>query len=136
MINSIINPFNDFTRMFDLLDNAFRYGNRCRCTEGKCEDAKVVPTYYKNADETSMTLEVELPGVKKEAISAEFEPSNRVLAIAAKRTANGKEFEYTMAVHIPEGFETDKAATSYEDGLLVIKVPKSKTDEPRKLTIS
>jgi len=97
---------------------------------------------YVNQDDKACTYELALTGYKKDWLSVELDGNN--LKISAnvpeekedskqyiKRRIKAKSFEKTYK--IPEGYDTEKAEVSYEDGLLTLFVPvKTKPAETTK----
>ena len=86
-------------------------------------------------DDKQFTLELALPGFKKENLNIELE--NERLKISSKNTEekveeNGKvhlrEFSsssYERFFTIPENVEADKISAKYEDGVLKVYLPKN-----------
>jgi HSP20 family protein len=117
----------DFERIFGaLLPGA----NRCQggggvTLAGVSEDAG---NYY---------VKVELPGVKKEDVTVEFDSS--VLTVSAKRavsTAEGeKDAEFTRSIDVPEGVDAAKVQAVYENGLLTLTLPKPEAAKPRRIDV-
>jgi HSP20 family protein len=43
--------------------------------------------------------------------------------------------EFSRSIQLPEDFQPDKAEAKYENGLLIIRVPKHKAAKPRQITV-
>jgi HSP20 family molecular chaperone IbpA len=82
-----------------------------------------VPTYYAWNDEHKITLEIALPGVKKENIKLQTERNHFILE--AKRNQIG----YELKLRLREDIEADKTNAKYEQGLLTIELKKYKPKE-------
>lgn len=103
---------------------------------------KVLPgvNIYENSDE--ILLQVEMPGVTKEAIAIDLD--NGQLSLAARRLAMpGKialyeEFgpvEYRRAFSVPQSINSDKVHAEFLNGMLNLHLPKSESFRPRSIEI-
>lgn len=97
-----------------------------------------VPSVDWHEDDSNYHVQVELPGVKKDAIELDLE--NAVLSVRAERVHRQGEVEerVTLArsVSIPEGVSGDKIKASYSDGILTVTLPKEEQRKPRKIAIN
>jgi HSP20 family protein len=92
-------------------------------------------------DENSITVEVDLPGVKLEDVSIEVH--NRVLTISAKRTAVGQEGgwdnrhygEFVEKLQLPDTINESAVEAKLAHGVLNVKLPKVEQPKPRKVSI-
>lgn len=75
-----------------------------------------------------LTIEFELPGVKKEDISIDFE--NKVLKVKAKK----KDKEKSVDVFVSDKFNYDTTEATYENGLLKVTI-KQKDTYSKKISI-
>ncbi len=93
-------------------------------------------------DETSLTVEVDLPGVKLEDVSIEVH--NKVLTISAKRTAESRDGgwdnrrfgEFVEKLQLPDTVDENGVFAKLAHGVLVVKVPKVEQPKPFKVSIS
>ena len=94
---------------------------------------------------TNITLELELPGVKKGDIKVEVE--NGVLTIAASRKAEKKEEgkdiyfnelsygEYKRSFRLSDEVEHGKVDAKYEDGVLRLELAKKEKAKPKLIDV-
>lgn len=98
---------------------------------------EVIPALNWHEDEGNFHIQIELPGVKKDAIELELE--NAVLSVRAERVHRQGDSEervtLTRSVSVPEGVRTDKIKASYSDGILTVTLPKEEERKPRKIAI-
>ena len=101
---------------------------------------------YMNSDDKACTFELALTGYKKDWLSVEID--GNILKIGAevpeekeddskkyiKRRIQAKSFN--KSYKIPDGYDTENAEVSYEDGLLTVIIPiKAKVETSKKLLI-
>jgi HSP20 family protein len=98
---------------------------------------------YENAAE--VLLEVELPGRKREDVSVEV--VDRTLTISAKEADSeraGYEASYRerrrgelkRSFRLGTDLETDKVQARYDNGLLLLSIPKQAAAQPHKIEVS
>ena len=107
-----------------------------------------VPALDVAENATSYLIAAELPGVRGEDLDISFEQN--VLTIrGSKRPAweqkEGEELRvytaersnggFERAVRLPEFVDGDRIEARFEDGLLLISIPKSPAAQPRKIAI-
>jgi HSP20 family molecular chaperone IbpA len=82
---------------------------------------KVAPEVcsYVDDNHTKLTLEISIPGVKKENIKLKMHDDS--FNISAPREDNNTEYVATRAFCCP--VQPDKAEAKYENGLLKIEIP-------------
>ena len=92
------------------------------------------------------TIEASLPGFDPEKIDVTIDDG--VLRIVAKNESeetkeNDKYLvrerrsgSFYRALRIPDGVDIDAATTSYKNGILEIKLPKSESEQPKRLPIA
>jgi HSP20 family protein len=93
-------------------------------------------------DDSSITVEVDLPGVKLEDVSIEVH--NKVLTITAKRTAEAREGawdnrsygEFSEKLQLPDTVNEAAVEAKLANGVLVVKLPKVEQPKPRKVSIN
>jgi HSP20 family protein len=92
-------------------------------------------------DDNSITVEVDLPGVKLDDVSIEVH--NKVLTISAKRTAEGHEGgwdnrqygEFVEKLQLPDTINESAVEAKLAHGVLNVKLPKVEQPKPRKVSI-
>lgn len=98
------------------------------------EDSKTsfpVATIYEA--ENGYTLEVELPGVKKEDVSIEME--RNVLTIKGSRKRGETETTYERSFRVADQIDSDNVTAVMEDGVLRLSLNKKKESEAKKIVI-
>jgi HSP20 family protein len=137
-------PFSELVSLRQAMDRLF-------------EDSFVRPGRYLGGFEGAMPLDVRstpdhleikaaLPGVKPEDVDITVEGGT--LSIAATAHADEREDEGDYLVHeirrgsvsrtiaLPTGYEADKAAASFDDGVLTLTIPKAEQLKPRQIRIT
>ena len=96
-------------------------------------------------EEDELLVRASIPGVKVDDIDVSIE--NRVLTIKAetKSEAEHKEGGYLVrerrtgsflrSLRLPESVDSDKAKTSYNDGVLTVNLPKAESKKAKHLKI-
>lgn len=118
-----------------------------RCTT---EDEDLVSGSWGPAIDVAETKEkilvrAEVPGVKQDAISIEFE--NGVLAIRGERKLEKEEGvtwhrvertygAFSRSFTLPRTVDAEKIAATYRDGILEIEVPKKEEAKPKHIKIA
>ncbi len=91
-----------------------------------------------------LVLVAELPGIKKEDL--QLEVKGNTLRLAGERTINyGENISYhrvernstkfDRTLKLPINIESDHVKAEYEDGILVISLPRAEADKPRQIAI-
>ena len=92
------------------------------------------------------TIEASLPGFDPEKIDVTVDDG--VLRIVAKNESEEtkendrylvrerRSGRFYRALRIPDGVDIDAATTSYKNGILEIKLPKSESEQPKRLPIA
>lgn len=101
---------------------------------------------FMSADNNDCTFEVALTGYKKDWLNIEIDGTKLIITATVpeekeddtkkylKRRIQAKSF--TKTYKIPEGYDTENADVTYEDGLLSIVIPvKEEKTTTKKLTI-
>ena len=83
--------------------------------------------------ENGYTLEVELPGVKKENVSIEME--RNVLTIKGSRKRGETETTYERSFRVADQIDSDNVTAVMEDGVLRVSLNKKKESEAKKIVI-
>jgi HSP20 family protein len=92
-------------------------------------------------DDSSIHVEVDLPGVKLDDVSIEVH--NKVLTIQAKRTAEERQGawdnrtygEFIEKLQLPDTVDEDGVEAKLVNGVLTVKLPKVEQPKPRKVSI-
>jgi HSP20 family molecular chaperone IbpA len=99
-------------------------------TEQKVEKAEeespkywAIPSYHSWRDEEKITIEIALPGVKREHIKLKTERNNFMLEAKRNRT------QYELNLRIRDDIEAEKTSAKYEEGLLTVELKRYKPDE-------
>lgn len=110
------NLFNT-TPLFHSLDEIYRTGDQVRFSDG----------------DKGLTVQVDLPGVKKEDLELSTDSHTRDVFIKAKRKVNtndgAREQTYNRSFSIGREFDLDKIEFKYEDGVLEVTTPRRKKEE-------
>lgn len=96
-----------------------------------------IPVRVYNTEDARI-LELELPGVRKEDITLNFEKG--LLAVGAKRKVSygetESEVEYKETIRIGSGVDFQKARAEYTDGILQVNLPKREQDKPFNISVN
>jgi HSP20 family protein len=94
----------------------------------------------------AIVVKAELPGVKKEDISAMVENGDLVIKGTRAEEKEVKETDYYRMerssgtfyrrIPLPEGVKTDDISAKYEDGVLEVRVPQPAESTPTSIPIS
>ncbi len=113
-----------------------------RCVSDNC--AKVAADILEN--DTGFTLQIDMPGVKKEDVNISFEKG--VLTVSAERKRvneeNGDRYHYSERVWgdlkrsftVGDGIDTENISARMEDGVLEIALPKKEKVTPRQIPVA
>jgi len=121
------------------LDSALsaRLGNVFESLLGGVPGASA-PTAYFDETAENYSVKVELPGVKKEDVRVEVK--NDLVTVTAKRAVKGKEGETTVEFRrvfaTPDGVDATKIQAAYDNGLLLLTLPKAEEVKPRQVEIN
>jgi HSP20 family protein len=137
-------PFSELVSLRQAMDRLF-------------EDSFVRPGRYLGGFEGTMPLDVRstpdhleikaaLPGVKPDDVDITVEGGT--LSIAASAHTDEREDDGDYLIHeirrgsvsrtiaLPTGYEADKAAASFDDGVLTLTIPKAEQLKPRQIRIT
>lgn len=132
--------------LFDDLFNDFPFGYSIAPLHGDPLPApgKIRIDVKENKD--CLVIQAEVPGVKKEDIDVSVD--NNVLTISAEVSQYDADEENDAVIHseryygsirrsisLPAEVTADDATAKYEDGILVLKLPKSAKDSKRKISV-
>ena len=108
------------------------------------EEGKVQNDNYISASETR-SVRLELPGIKMEDLDLRVEENHLILEGTRKRPEEYKEEDwfYTerlfgafhRVVHLPSDVDADRVEARFSEGLLTIRLPKTRRAEGKKIDI-
>ena len=90
-------------------------------------------------------LRADLPGMKQEDVSIEFEDS--VLSISGERKSQHEERDegfhrverafgsFSRTLTLPKGIDPEAISARFEDGVLEVRIPKPEESKPRRISI-
>ena len=90
-------------------------------------------------------LRADLPGMKEEDVSVEFE--DNVLSISGERKAEHEEREegfhrverafgaFARTLTLPKGIDPEAITAEFKDGVLEVRIPKPEESKPRRISI-
>ena len=129
-------PFSDLINDF--------FGN-----EGYCDDYKAIPEANISEDENKFQIELAVPGLEKRDIKVEIDKDIlKVRHESSKKKENEnnrysrREFRYigfTRTFVIPESVDDSKMKAKYENGILILELPKKEkleVEQKREIKIS
>lgn len=76
-------------------------------------------------------IKCDMPGVRKEQIEVSFKEKGRVVISAKKINEDDREFEYHYM--FSDNVNVDGTELTYENGVLIIEIPKVKTNKENKV---
>ena len=140
-------PFGDFddlhSRMSRLMETAFGPAFAQPSLSSQRLATWAPPVDIEETDE-SFVVEADLPGVRAEDVSVELKENQLAIhgeveekertGILRHTTRRTGEFDYRLT--LPAQVEPEAVEASLKDGVLRLELRKSKTDEPRKITVS
>lgn len=134
-------PFADMRRMDDVINRLWR-GSVGQLSE--TPEAWSIPLdVTRNGDD--VVVKASLPGVERDKIDLTIEES--VLTIRAEVSEENETQEdgyllkerrsgsFYRAVQLPDSVDSEKAESSYKDGVLTVILPKQEEKKARKLTV-
>lgn len=115
------NLFSDFDRLFEVA----------------AKRAAAPRAYDLYEDDRNYFAQVELPGVKKEAVALELDGDVLTVTVTRPDVEDGAEApKWTQSVHVPEEIAADQVSAKLEDGILTVTLPKVETPKPVQISIS
>lgn len=92
---------------------------------------------YEDKDNTY--VRAELPGVTRADLSVEMVEDYLTISGARKKpSAEGKgeeSFAFSRSISIPDSVHSDKVAATFENGVLLVTLPKREEAKPRKVSV-
>ena len=136
-------PFREMEEMQARLGSLF--GGRFPLLKPSTEEGftltERIPPVDITEDEKGYTIDVELPGVKKEEVKVSVEGG--VLSISGECKAEKEEKDkkyhrlersygsFTRSFAVPEGASSDKISAVFKDGVLSVRLPKDEKVKPK-----
>lgn len=128
------------TEMDRLFDSPFELLPRMAVREGLWHPTVDI---YNRSDE--LVVELELPGVKMEDLDLRIEENHLILEGTRKRSDEFKEEErlynerlfgaFHRVIHLPSDVDAERTEARFTEGLLVIRLPKTKHEDGKKIDI-
>ena len=89
-------------------------------------------------DEQNAYVRAELPGVKREDIGVEMVEDSLNISATRKAVENtgGESFSFARSIGVPEAIQADKVSAAYENGILLVTLPKHAEVQPKKVSIA
>ncbi|KAF0093495.1 MAG: molecular chaperone [Puniceicoccaceae bacterium 5H] len=126
---SVWNNFQDLERFFDEAFNSFYRGGNYSLEQRPAADWL--------EDEQAYTLQVELPGLDKDAVNVSIEKD--VLTVEAKQEEakeNGqRRFHFRRSFYLPDTVNREAIGASMENGVLSLSLPKAQQALPRQIEV-
>ena len=111
----------------------------------RLQSAPSYPSLNIWADEESVMVTAELPGVKAEDLDISVEGGSLTLSgsrepvdlpeggqVHRRERSHGK---FTRSINLPFEVEVDEVEASLKNGLLHLRLPRAEADKPKKITI-
>jgi HSP20 family protein len=89
---------------------------------------------YEDGDNTY--VRAELPGVKREDIAIEMVADSLTITAQRKEADEEESFSFSRSLSVPEHVQADKVSASYEDGVLIVTLPKWDEAKPKKISVA
>lgn len=108
-------------------------------------DRNWVPAIDIHESEDAFTVEVDIPGMKKEDIHIEV--MDNVLTVRGERKSETEKKDknyhrversygsFARSVELPGRFNTEKVGAKFEDGVLKVTLPKTEDTKPRRISV-
>jgi HSP20 family molecular chaperone IbpA len=87
-------------------------------------------SFVDNSD-IMIKIKCDMPGVRKEQIEVSFKEKGRVVISAKKINEDDREFEYHYM--FSDNVNVDGTELTYENGVLIVEIPKVKTNKENKV---
>lgn len=137
-------PFRELRRMEETMDRLWRgLGPTAGGPNSDVENWGIPLDVIRDGD--NLVVKASLPGVKPSDINVTIEDS--VLTVSGKTSTEEeqKEGNYLMrerrtgsfqrSIRLPDTIDSSKAESSYESGVLTIRLPKTEASKPKQLKI-
>ncbi|MCQ2107454.1 MAG: Hsp20/alpha crystallin family protein [Fibrobacter sp.] len=137
MINANVIP-TAFYSLQNIIDSLNSVSNAATEKADNAECVKREYTYCPKADyyeiENGFMLEVELPGVKKEALDVQVEKN--ILTVKASRERKDNKVNYERSFRLAEDIDLENIQVALENGILAFTLTKKQQAGARKLNIA
>lgn len=134
-------PFSEMRRFDDMFNRLWRGSNGFQETP---ESWSIPLDVTRNGDE--VVVKASLPGVQKENVDVTIEDNVLTIRAEINEESESQEIGYLLkerrtgsfyrAVRLPDAVDSEKAASTYGDGVLTIKLPKVEEKKARKLSVT
>ncbi len=116
----------------DLMDTLFNGWNR---SSENYADFGVFPRYKARRTDEGLEAAFELPGVDPEKTDISVEAD--LLKVSGERTELGKEesVKFERTLRVPDDLDASMVEANLKNGLLSVKIPKIKKEEPKRIAI-
>lgn len=137
-------PMSELRRMDDMMNRLWRGHSGSSGAEAAPEEWAVPIDVRQDGD--SITVDASMPGIDAENISATVD--DRVLTIKGETCTETEQKDeryylrecragaFHRSVRLPETVDTDKAESTYQNGVLSISFPKQESKKARSLPIT
>lgn len=137
----IYSPFDRLHSLRDLFDSAFALASQ----ESRLRPGTWNPALDIYENDSSLFVEVELPGMKKEDFDISLEDD--VLTVSGQRSQenenrSGESFrservfgQFRRSFTLPVAVQAEAVKAAYQDGVLRIELPKAEEAKPRKIEV-
>ncbi len=137
-------PFRDLRRMEDTVDRLWRgLGPHAGGPSSDVEAWSIALDVVREGDD--VVVRASLPGVKAEDVSVSIEDDVLTITGHTETEEEHKEGAYLMrerrtgsfhrSLRLPDTVDSDRAESSYESGVLTIKLPKIESKKAKQLTV-
>jgi HSP20 family protein len=138
------NPYEELRRMREEMDR--RWGGNYPTIEGDDEIERWTIPLDVVEEENNLIVHATMPGVKPEDIDVTLEDNIVTIKGKTETEEEHKEGEYLMREHrtgafhrmlrLPGVVDTEKARTTYENGVLTITFPKAEAKKAKRLNVA
>ena len=87
-----------------------------------------------NEDKDNLQISAELPGVNRADVNIELLDDTLTLSATRKQGEQTVAFERTFT--LPYAVQADKVTAAYENGLVLLTLPKAEAVKPRKIALN
>jgi len=137
------NPFDEFDKLYSDVNKVFRQSPFTSKPEGA--GPGFVPAVDIYEDDEKTELHVEVPGIQKDAIDVKID--NGILTIKGERKFQHEEKKdkhyrlersfgmFERSFTLPDYVDAEKIEGKYDNGILVLSLPKQPKAKPKKIEI-
>jgi len=140
-------PFSELTSLQDRVNQLFSqpFGVGARGPEQSLVSANFIPPVDVFEDDHTITLQVELPGIKENDLNVRLD--NNVLTISGERKFENEDRKdnfhriersygrFTRAFTLPGSADPENVNAEFENGVLKVTVPKREESKSRQIKI-